>query len=194
MAKPDDPGGRGLIAAGLVPLPLFLIGIGIAGAMVPGYDWVSQHASELSLASGFGRTLFTITVLLWGASFVAFGLGLARLARWRSAGAICWILFGMAMCSNGLWPMGSPMHGLYALGLVSLIAPALCLAEIERLRSLRGLWRVTVFVSLAGIFYLWLNLLGLDPQTQRGLTQRLFSSINSAWPAFVAWRLLKADR
>jgi hypothetical membrane protein len=191
MATDKDKLTHRLLMAGLIPLPLFIIGMGIAGLFAPGYSWMTQHASELSIVPGLPQVLFKLFAILFGLGFIAFGIGLMRFTGLRSVGAICWILFGIAMCSNGIWPMGGPMHGLYALPLVSLIAPALSLAESERLRTIKGMWAVTVIVSLCGIFYLWLNLLGFDPQGYRGLTQRLFSSINSFWPAFVAWRIWK---
>lgn len=185
---------RRMLMSGLIGLPLFLIGVGIAGLFAPDYRWISGHGSELSLVPGLASMLFKVTVIPWGLSFIVFGLGLLKLGKGWSIGALCWILFGIAMCSNGIWPMGNPMHGLYALPLVSLIAPALCLAEIDQLRSIKGMWLVTVIVSIAGIFYLWLNLMGLDPQAYRGLTQRVFSSINSFWPFYVGWWALRYSR
>lgn len=68
------------------------------------------------------------------------------------------------------------------------------LAEIDQLRHIKGMWLVTVIVSIAGIFDLWLNLLGLDPQACRGATQRLFSSINSFWAFYVGWWALRTGR
>jgi hypothetical protein len=50
---------------------------------------------------------------------------------------------------------------------------------------------VTAVVSIASIAYLWLNVVGADPDGFRGLTQRLFSSINSLWPFLVALYLLR---
>lgn len=111
---------RKMLLAGLVGLPLFLAGTSVAGLFAPDYRRVSGHASELSLVPGLASTLFKVTAIPWELSFVVFGTGLLRLADWRSFGAICWILFGVAMCSNGIWPMGSPMHGLHALALVRL--------------------------------------------------------------------------
>lgn len=186
-----DPPTRLLLLCGLIPLPLFLIGIGIAGALTPGYDWTAQHASVLSVIPEAPLLLFKAVVITWGAMFVLFGVGLFRFSEWRSVGAICWILFGIAMCSNGIWPMGSPMHGLYALPLVSIIAPALAFGEIEALRRIPGMRAITVVVSLCAVFYLWLNLLGFDPQGYQGLTQRLFSSINSLWPAWIGFHALR---
>ena len=50
---------------------------------------------------------------------------------------------------------------------------------------------MTAMVSVGGIVYLWLNVVGADPDGFRGLTQRLFSSINSLWPFLVALYLLR---
>jgi hypothetical protein len=98
------------------------------------------------------------------------------------------------MISNGLWPMGSPLHGLYAVGILNLIAPALSLLELRSLRDRTIPYAATVLASLAGIVYLWLNLTGNDPEGYRGLTQRVFSSINAGWPAVIAGSLLRARR
>jgi hypothetical protein len=82
--------------------------------------------------------------------------------------------------------MGTPLHGLYAAGIVALVAPALSLLELRDLRDGRVPFGMTVLVSLCGVAYLWLNLTGADPEGYRGLTQRVFSSINSLWPAAIA--------
>jgi hypothetical protein len=50
---------------------------------------------------------------------------------------------------------------------------------------------ITAFVSVAGVIYLWMNLIGVDPQHLHRLTQRVFSSINSLWPALMAILLLR---
>jgi hypothetical protein len=176
-----------LLAAGLVPLPWFLFWSSIAGALAPGYRALSQHASELTLQTGIPHTLLTVAAIGSGAAFVAFAIGLwLESGRILAVGALCWLLFGVAMISNGVWPMGSPLHGLYALGVANLIAPALSLLESAKLRDNSLAYGFTAFVSVAGVVYLWLNLIGADPQELRGLTQRIFSSINSLWPAAMA--------
>ena len=48
---------RILLAAGCIPLPWFLVWTSIAGAMVPGYSALSQHASELTLLPGLPQVL-----------------------------------------------------------------------------------------------------------------------------------------
>ena len=87
--------------------------------------------------------------------------------------------------------MGNRLHGLYAVGIINLVAPALSLLELRALRDIKSAYIVTVVVSVAGIVYLWLNLMGFDPEGARGLTQRLFSSINSLWPPVIAMILLR---
>jgi hypothetical membrane protein len=186
---------RVLLAAGFIPLQWFLLWSTIAGLLTPGYDALSQHASELTLQSGTARNLLNVAAIGSGGAFVVFAIGLwLESGRRLAIGAFCWLLFGIAMVSNGVWPMGSPLHGLYALGVVNLIAPALSLLESPRLRDNKLAFGVTALVSVCGVIYLWLNLVGADPQNLRGLTQRVFSSINSLWPATMALLLLRHGR
>jgi Protein of unknown function (DUF998) len=186
---------RILLAVGLLPLLWFLFWSSLAGMLAPQYNALSQHVSELTLAPGLPNTMVSITAIGTGALFIAFGIGLWIYSDRKFAwGAIAWILFGVAMSTNGIWPMGNPMHGLYSLGIINLVAPALTLIELPSLRNNGLAYGVTVFVSLAGIFYLWLNLTGNDPEHFRGLTQRLFSSINSLWPAVIAFLILRNEQ
>jgi Protein of unknown function (DUF998) len=182
---------RMLLAAGLIPLPWFLVWSLVGGALAPGYSAISQHASELTLRPGLPHTLLNVAAIGSGVGFAVFAIGLwLEVDRRLAVGALCWLIFGISMISNGIWPMGSPLHGLYALGLSNLIAPPLSLLELPRLRNNRFAYGLTAFVSVAAIVYLWLNLNGLDPPSYRGLTQRIFSSINSLWPVVVAVLLL----
>lgn len=184
---------RLLLLAGLLPLPWFLVFGSIAGALDPGYSAAAQHVSELTVKPGLSHVLVNVAALGSGLAFVLFAIGLwIEAGRTVSFGAICWAVFGVSMLSNGVWPMGSPLHGLYAVGLLNLVAPTLSLLELRGLRDRAVPFAVTVFVSLAGIAYLWLNLTGNDPEGYRGLTQRIFSSINALWPAVVAVYLLRA--
>ncbi len=83
------------------------------------------------------------------------------------------------------------MHGLYGIGLISVLAPALSLIELQVPRDTRAMYLTTVFMSLSTFLYIWLNLAGFDPAHTKGLTQRVFSSINSLWPAVTAMILLR---
>ena len=179
------------MAAGLIPLPWFLLWTSLGGAMAPGYSAIAQHGSELTLLPGLPHFLLDVAAIGSGAAFIAFAAGLwLESGRKFAVGAAAWIVFGLSMVSNGLWIMGNRMHGLYAIGLVVLIAPALSLLESRRLRNDKLAFAVTAFVSVAGFVYLWMNVVGADPPHLRGLTQRVFSSINSLWPATMAVLLL----
>ncbi len=183
---------RRLLMAGLVPLPWFLVWISVAGSLSPGYNAIAQHASELTKQPGLPHLLCNVSGVGVGVTFCLFAIGLWRATgKAFSFGAAAWFIFGVSMLSNGIWPMGNRLHGLYAIGIVNLIAPALSLVEVRALRDSRSAYIVTVFVSVAGILYLWLNVTGFDPEGARGLTQRLFSSINSLWPAVIAMILVR---
>lgn len=188
----DTRDARWMLAAGLVPLPWFLFWVTLAGLLLPEYRAVAQHASEMTLQPGLPHALIKVSAIGSGLAFCVFARALWRATRPTfSFGALSWFLFGVAMISNGIWPMGSPLHGLYALGVINLVAPALSLAELRGLRDDRTAYGVTVLASLCGVLYLWMNLTGHDPEGARGLTQRIFSSINSLWPAVIAWLLLR---
>ena len=184
---------RYLLRAGFIPLPWFLFWSALGAFFAPGYSSVSQQVSEMSLISGLPRVFADTAGIGVGAAFIAFAIGLWLDSNRKIAvGAVAWLVFGAAMVSNGVWHMGSPMHGLYAVGIVNLIAPAMSLIESSStLRNSRDGYIVTAVASIAGVLYLWLNLVGADPHGFEGLTQRLFSSINSLWPFVAAAVLLR---
>jgi hypothetical protein len=183
---------RLLLCAGLVPLPWFLFWTSVAAVFAPGYNSLAQHASELLQAPTIASVCARIAAIGSGMGFVAFAIGVWRESGRRIAlGAICWMIFGVSMLTNGLWPMGHPMHGLYTIGIANIIAPAMSHIELSAWSSNRRAYAVTALVSIAGIVYLWLNVVGADPEGYRGLTQRVFSSINSLWPFLVALYLVR---
>jgi hypothetical protein len=195
MAMVGIPTTRRLIAAGLFPLPWWLIWVTVGGMITPGYSLTSQHASELTVVPGTANILIKVAAIGTGFFFILFALGLWRISDRKIAwGSICWIIFGFSMLSNGIWNMGDPRHGFYAVGILNIIAPTLSLAEDRALSNDRAVYFTTIVVSLSGFLYLWLILTGNDPEGFRGMSQRVFSSINSLWPMVVAWRVIADDR
>jgi hypothetical protein len=182
---------RYLLAAGLLPLPWFLVWTTIGGLFLSDYSALSQHASELLAAGGAAAFCLKVAAIGSGLGFVGFGAGLWIVSnQYVACGAAAWMLFGLSMISNGLWPMGTPMHGLYAAGIVNLIAPPLAHLEVARWLPSRRYYAITAFVSICGVIHLWLNLTGNDPAAYRGLTQRIFGSIGSLWPFLISMALL----
>ncbi|MEK9213287.1 DUF998 domain-containing protein [Sphingomonas sp. 2378] len=195
MAKIDTTTMKTMISAGILPLPWFIIWVTIGGMFMPGYSWISQHASEMTLVPGTANVLLKIGAFGTGVFFILFAVGLWRYSdRKISWGSICWIVFGFSMLSNGIWNMGDPKHGFYAIGIINIVTPALSLAENRKLADDRIVYFTTIAVRFSGILYLWLNVTGNDPEGYRGISQRLFSSINSLWPMVVAWRVIANDR
>ncbi|MEO1481118.1 MAG: DUF998 domain-containing protein [Myxococcota bacterium] len=183
MGKPN------VLTAGYVPLPAWLFFSTIAGFFATDYSPIASHVSVMTLEDGLAHSLANVAALTSGVALVLFGVGIWQLSKRRfSAGALCWILFGISMVANGIWPMGGPLHGLYIVGIFSVLAPSLSVLDLADQALQRSLHRVTVFCSLASVLYLWLLLNGFDPVGYSGLTQRIFGSISYAWPLIFAFK------
>ncbi|MEP3655963.1 MAG: DUF998 domain-containing protein [Litorimonas sp.] len=181
------------LRAGFVVLPAWIILATIAGFFAGDYNPIASHVSVMTLEDTPGHFIANLAALIAGGSLVLFGLGLWRLSkRIFAAGALCWIVFGVSMIGNGIWPMGSPMHGIYIIGIFNVLAPALTLLDLRDSHLMRKLHGVTVFVSLMGVLYLWILLNGFDPEGYSGLTQRIFGSINYLWPFVFAWTYFRS--
>lgn len=167
---------RLLLCAGLVPLPWFLFWTSVAAVLAPGYNPLAQHASELMQAPMLASICGRIAAIGSGMGFVAFSIGVWRESGRRIAvGAICWLVFGISMLTNGLWPMGHPMHGFYTIGIANIIAPAMSHIELSAWSANRRAYAVTAAVSIASIVYLWLNVVGGGSRgVQRADTARVF--------------------
>lgn len=189
----QDTIGPRLIKAGLIPLPAWLIISTLAGFLAVDYNPIASHVSVMTLQDGIAHVMVNIAALLAGAALIMFGVGVWMTSRRVfSGGGLCWVIFGVSMIANGIWPMGGPMHGLYIIGIFNILAPALTLLDIRDEALRERMHTVTIFVSLSGVFYLWMMLNGFDPEGYSGLTQRLFGSINYLWPLVLALKFGKA--
>ena len=140
---------RLLLCAGLVPLPWFLFWTSVAAVFAPGYNPLAQHASELLQTPTLASICARIAPIGCGVGFVAFAIGVWRESGCRIAvGAICWMIFGISMLTNGLWPMGHPMHGFYTIGIANIIAPAMSHIELSAWSANRRAYAVTAVVSI----------------------------------------------
>ncbi len=181
-----------LIKAGYIPLPAWLLLSTVAGFLATDYNPIASHVSVMTLKDDTAHIIANMAALSSGIALVLFGAGIWGVSqRTFSVGAFGWILFGISMIANGIWPMGGPMHGLYIIGIFSILAPALSLLDIQDDEMRTRLHSLTAFVSFAGILYLWLLLNGFDPEGYSGLTQRIFGSINYLWPLVFAAQFSK---
>lgn len=158
------------------------------GFTVPGYSSLSQHLSELGLMPGLPASTLTACIAVNGVAIIIFSLALLGWARRFALTALTSVLFGVAMLSNGVFTTGSPLHGMYSIGIFSILTPLLFLVELGADASRRIAWVARV-TSLLGMLYLWLMLSGLDPQPWRGLTQRIALLPAFGWYTFAALEL-----
>jgi len=183
---------RFLLISGFIPAGWFIMLVTIGGWLSPGYSPMAQQASELTLVGGAPRVMVDLAAIGTGVFLMIFGVGLWKISGKPIAfGALAWILFALSMASNGVWVMGSPMHGAYGLGLIVMVAPALSMFEARGLSQDGRIYWITGIVSFLGIFYFWLNVLGFDPMHYRGFTQRIYAILTLLWPAWAANRLLQ---
>ena len=74
--------------------------------------------------------------------------------------ALTSVLFGVAMFSNGAFTTGSPLHGMYAIGIFSILTPLLFQLPLDADAPPRMAWLAPA-TSLMGMACLWLMMSGL---------------------------------
>lgn len=163
----------------------------IAGWLTPGYSSISQHMSELEMISGAASIATRTGSLISGFTIVLFGIALlaARSRRMPfTAGAA--LIFGVSMISNGVFTMGSPLHGLYAIGLSNVLTPALFAAERQRDPGATDVDLLSLTASVLSLVYMWALITGVEPVATHGLTQRLACIPLFGWYSYASMKLL----
>jgi hypothetical protein len=179
-----------LLRQGLfLPLAAMLLPV-LVGFFVPGYSSVSQHLSELEPRGGFEGATTQISAAVSGVSIALFGLGAFVYSRAFRFTAFASGLFGIAMISNGVFIMGSPLHGLYGTAMVSALVPAFFAAESRDANvTVANAWHLAA--ALLTLAYMWLLMSDLDPAAYRGLTQRVAILVTFGWFSLASLTLLR---
>lgn len=180
-------------------IPLIYFGtIIIAGLFASDYSHLGQHASELGINSN------TIAVIVFQAGIIATSISLFILAiglrvNFRSRfylTPVLVLIFGITFIFGAIFPIGSPWHGFYGLGLMVMIIPFVFLYELNGFIKSKVLHRISIIAGLLMFIYLWSMIAGLDPVNYRGLTQRIFGLVVFGWLSFISFhlsRLLKEN-
>lgn len=158
---------------------------------MPGYSSISQHMSELELLNGPVSIATRTGSLISGLSIVMFGIALlSERSRRMPFTAGTALTFGVSMVSNGVFTMGSPLHGLYAIGLASVLTPALFAAEFPRNSNTAGVDKLSLTASVLNLVYMWALITGVEPVATHGLTQRLACIPLFGWYSYASVKLL----
>jgi hypothetical protein len=176
----------------VVPIVAMLIPVLIAFTL-PGYSSISQHISAVALLDHPIAVIQRAAAIATGVSVFLFGVGLVLVApgsfRFTAVAASA---VAAAMVSNGIVVMGSPLHGLYGLGLFMALVPALFAAELPREWRDRGVAQLSMACAVFNLAYLWLLFSGLDPAGFRGLTQRIAIVVTWGWYAAAGSAVLRS--
>ncbi|WP_312252425.1 DUF998 domain-containing protein [Stenotrophomonas sp.] len=120
-------------------VPLLAMGVlALAGLLVPGYSTLSQHMSELGLLQGLPRWVERCAAVVSGAAILVFSVALLSHGSRFACSALTSSLFAACMISNGVFTTGSPLHGLYGIGMFSVLTPLLFISEFGRGGGRRG--------------------------------------------------------
>jgi len=159
----------------------------VTGFLAPGYSSIHQHMSELELLSPGVSFVSRLGASLAGLSIIGFAAALLMRKRMMFT-AVSAFVFGLSMISNGVFKMGSPLHGLYAIGLSVIVVPAFFAAEGPRPAD-----RFSLFISTIALIYMWALMTGIDPSATRGLTQRLVTLAMFGWFGYASFILLRSE-
>jgi hypothetical protein len=173
-----------------LPLAAMLVPA-VVSWFVPGYSSVSQHMSELELLGGSVASITRVAAIVSGTSIVLFALGLLGYSRRYLFTALASAVFGLSMISNGIFIMGSPLHGLYGIGLISVLGPAFFAAESQGMGMEPRASAWFLAAALLTLLYMWLLFAGLDPLPYHGLTQRLAVIVMFGWYSLASFALLR---
>lgn len=175
----------------------------VSAAFYPGYNHVTQYASELGSSQAVYPAIFNVGTILGGvaiivASFGVFHAAVAVGARRILAlvAAVCLVLFGVGAIFGGLFPMPDPRHGGFGLGMASHLVPfVLALAFWKRpgLRPLATFLLVSGIVML-GLFAIMMGVGHLVTRSNVGLFQRAYSLTVFPWVGVTGYALLRRLR
>lgn len=185
---------RQLLIKQAIFLPIIYFGsIVIAGLFATDYSHLGQHASELGInSSNSAVILFQIGIILTSLSLFLLALGLLLNFKKRfSISSILIFAFGVTFIFGAIYPINSPWHGFYGLGLFIMILPFVFLYELNNLINNRTIHIISIVAGFLMFFYLWSMIAGLDPVNYRGLTQRSFGIIVFGWFSYISYRLNK---
>ncbi|WP_158790983.1 DUF998 domain-containing protein [Granulicella sp. L60] len=174
----------------ILPLGAMLVPM-LMGFTISGYSSLSQQLSELELLHHPAAQATRIAAIVCGASIILFSLALMqRGLRQYLFTSFSALIFGASMVSNGIFVMGSPLHGLYGIGFFVVLVPAFFAAEFTPTAHSTTVRTISMAIAVYNLLYIWLMITRLDPMGFHGLTQRISIFFWFGWYSFASYALL----
>lgn len=177
--------------ATLLPF-IFFAPVFVAGFLVPNYSFISQHASEITITEfKYAKMIINTGAISTGLSCIILAIGTVLNFKKYYISSILIAIFGVSMISNGIYPMGTKMHGFYGIGLTIMIIPFVACYELKHQNINTVFFNFSLVSGFVIFIYMWSMLVGLDPANYRGLTQRIASIFIFGWVAYFAYEISK---
>lgn len=164
-----------------ISIPVWGVALIVVGFLAPGHDSLSQHLSTISLDLGPWPVVLQAISILLGLSICLYSIGASYILKRFAWFSIPSLAFGVAMIFNGLYKMGSPMHGLYGMAFFSPLVPIIFALEFKNRLNSYKFEVYSIITAILGMIYMWLMLTQLDPHGYIGLTQRIFILMITVW-------------
>ncbi|AOE50926.1 DUF998 domain-containing protein [Kangiella sediminilitoris] len=164
-----------------ISIPLWGAALIIVGLLAPGHDSISQHLSTISLYSSPWPLVLQIISICLGLSVCVYSIGASYILKRFAWFSIPSLAFGVAMIFNGLYKMGSPLHGLYGMAFFSPLVPIIFALEFKERLNSYTFQVYSIITAILGMIYMWLMLTQFDPHGYIGLTQRIFILLMTVW-------------
>lgn len=175
-------------------LPVVYFGfIFLSGFFADDYSHFGQHASELGVnANKTAVLLFKLGIIATSISLFLLAIGMKLTFKNRfNLTAVLIFAFGVTFIFGAIYPIGSPWHGVFGVGLFIMMVPFVFLYELNRLIIERLFHTLTIVAGFIMFFYLWSIIARLDPVDYRGLTQRIFGLVVFGWFSYVAYKIYR---
>lgn len=173
--------------------PVIFYGVIVAGGlMTPGYNHMTQYASELGQAGAPTAKLFNYGIMAVGGAMILGGLGLFLGLRKLGGGilmplltAIAIGLYGASFIIGGLHPMPDPMHQAYNLIFAGVAGPLLAVLALGDRNQVSGAKSLALisFLAAAALLAIMMNLGGFNlvHKADVGLWQRGLIVATTLW-------------
>nr|WP_299000557.1 DUF998 domain-containing protein [uncultured Allomuricauda sp.] len=183
---------RHLIRQAILLPAIFFVPTTIAGFLTDNYSFIEQHGSEITVTDfAMAKLFLNGGAIATGLSCISLAIGIRFIFKKYYLSSIILTIFGISMISNGLYPMGTLMHGFYGIGLSLMLLPFAACYELKNEGVNHGFFPISLIAGAIIFIYFWSMLIGLDPANYRGLTQRVASVFIFGWIAYFAFVLHK---